>query len=141
MIDWAGGIENRNYGIKRITDSQKLLELLSIIFSLVMIAGALVFYAWVRSQIISMGYTGQQLQAQEESLLRDQRKLVLEEQTLKNPERVDAIARAELGMTPLRANQLLTPQMQNLESLGPNTLALSDSSHPSAEVRKSPITD
>ncbi len=140
-MDWVGGIEDRNYGIRRITDSQKLQELLCIISSLAMVAGALFFYAWIRSQIVSMGYTQQQLQAQEESLLREQRKLILEEQTLKNPERVDAIARAELGMTPLRASQLLTPQLQNVESIGPNTLALASPSHSSAEIRKSSIND
>ena len=56
MNDWAGGSESRNYGIKRITDPQKLSELLWIIFSLSMVAAALLFYAWVRNQIISIGY-------------------------------------------------------------------------------------
>ncbi len=140
-MDWAGGIEDRNYGIRRITDSQKLSELLWIISSLAMVAGALLFYAWIRSQIVSMGYAQQQLQAQEESLLREQRKLILEEQTLKNPERIDAIARVELGMTPLRASQLLTPQLQNVESIGPNTLALASPSRSSAEIRKSSVND
>ncbi len=140
-MDWVGGIEDRNYGIRRITDSQKLSELLWIISSLAMVAGALLFYAWIRSQIVSMGYAQQQLQAQEESLLREQRKLILEEQTLKNPERIDAIARVELGMTPLRASQLLTPQLQNVESIGPNTLALASPSRSSAEIRKSSVND
>ena len=141
MIDWAGGIENRNYGIKRVTDPQKLSELLWIIFSLVMVAGALLFYAWVRSQIISMGYNSQQLQAQGESLRGAQRNLILEEQILKNPERIDTIARNQLGMIRLRTNQLITPQFQDVEPIGSDTLALANTSDSSAEARKSPATN
>ncbi|HYK90992.1 MAG TPA: cell division protein FtsL [Acidobacteriota bacterium] len=141
MIDWACGIENRNYGIKRITDPQKLSELLWIIFSLAMVAGVLLFYASIRSQITSMGYSVQQLRAQEDTLVSDQRKLILEEQTLKNPERIEKIARVDLGMTRLRTDQLLMPQYQDVEPLGSNTLALANPSRASAEARKSPITD
>jgi cell division protein FtsL len=141
MIDWADGIENRNYGIKRITDPQKLSELLWIIFSLVMLAGSLLFYAWVRNQIISMGYTGQQLQAQENFLLGAQRNLILEEQTLKNPERIETIARTQLGMIRLRTNQLITPQLQDVESMGSNDLALANTPNSSAEARKNTATN
>ncbi len=141
MIDWVGGIENRNYGIKRITDPQKLSELLGIILSLATIAGVLLVYAWIRSQIIDIGYSGQQLRAQEECLVREQRKLVLEEQTLKNPERVETLARVELGMTRLRANQLLTPQFQNLETIGTTALALTSVPESTPETKKIPVTD
>jgi cell division protein FtsL len=141
MIDWAGGIEDRNYGIKRITDPQKLSELLWIIFSLVVVAGALLFYAWARSQIISIGYNSQQLQAQEESLRGAQRNLILEEQILKNPERIDTIARNQLGMIRLRTSQLITPQFQDVEPIGSDTLALADTSDSSAEARKNPASN
>jgi len=73
MIDWSSETENRNYGIKRMTDSKRLSELLWIISSLAVVAGMLCFYAWIRSQIIHVGYISQQLQALEESLLRVQK--------------------------------------------------------------------
>jgi len=129
MIDWAGGMENRNYGIKRITNPQKMAELLWIIFSLVMVGGALLFYAWVRSQIINTGYKGQQLRVQEENLLRENKKLIVQEAILKDPERIDYIARTDLAMTRLRANQIITPQFQDVEAVGPNTLALAQTAN------------
>jgi cell division protein FtsL len=141
MHDWAGEIADRNYGIKRITDPQKLSELLAIIFSLALIAATLLFYAWNRSQIVSIGYASQQLQAQEEYLLHEERSLVLEEQTLKNPERIEAIARTQLGMIPLRASQLLTPQLPGVAPAGPVTLALAESSGSTVEARKSSATN
>ena len=70
-----------------------------------------------------------------------QKNLILEEQILKNPERVETIARNDLGMMPLRANQLMTPQYQGVESIGPNTLALVNASNPSAETRKNPASN
>ncbi len=141
MYDWAGGSEDRNYGIKRITDPRKLSELLRIILSLSVIAGALLFYSWVRSQIIGIGYESQQLQAQEQNLLSVEKNLILEEQTLKNPERIEAIARNDLGMMRLRANQVLTPPNQGAESIGPNTLALATGSDSAAGTQKVPASN
>jgi cell division protein FtsL len=141
MVDWAGGSENRNYGIKRITDPQKLSELLWIIFSLVMVAGALLFYAWIRSQIISVGYKSQQLQVQEQSLLHVNEKLIVQEAILKDPGRIDYIARNDLGMIRLRTNQIITPQFQDVEAIGPNTLAVAHIANSSAEERKGPATN
>ena len=51
-----------------------------------MIAAALLFYSWVRSQIVNTGYESQSLFAVKESLLRTQTQLILEEDTLRNPE-------------------------------------------------------
>jgi len=141
MVDWAGGSEHRNYGIKRITDPQKLSELLWIIFSLVLVAGALLFYAWIRSQIISIGYKGQQLQVQEQNLLRVNEKLIVQEAILKDPERIDYIARNDLGMTRLRTNQIIAPQFQDMEAIGPNTLALVQTANSATEARKSPAAN
>ena len=90
-----------------------------------MIAAALLFYAWVRSQIVNTGYESQSLFAAKESLLRTQTRLVLEEETLRNPERIDLIARNDLGMVPLRPNQFILPPFQDV-SLS-NKLAMADS--------------
>ncbi len=127
MTDWADGIETRNYGIKSEIDASVLSELMRTIIALAMIAGALLFYSWVRSQIVNTGYEGQSLFAAEESLLRTQKKLILEEETLRNPERIDLIARNDLGMTPLRPNQFILPQFQDVERGLSNTMAMADS--------------
>lgn len=124
MIDWAEETADRNYGIGRKTDRRCVSELLKIILSLVAVSAALLFCSWVRSQIISIGYESQKLLAVEESLLRDQKGLILEEETLKNPERIDSIARNQLGLTPLHPNQLIPAAFQDLGFGGAGTLAM-----------------
>jgi cell division protein FtsL len=124
MIDWADGIETRNYGIKSEINAHMLSELMRMIVSLALIAGALLFYSWVRNQLLETGYQTQKLFASEETLLRTEQKLILEEETLTNPERIDLIARNDLGMTPLRPNQLIIPQFSGLERSEFNTVAM-----------------
>jgi cell division protein FtsL len=124
MTDWAAGIETRNYGIRSEIDGYMLSELMRSIVALAMVAGALLFFSWVRSQIVSIGYESQKLFAEEESLLRTQRKLILEEETLRNPERIDAIARNQLGLVPLRPNQLIQPQIRNAAIGAPEAMAM-----------------
>ncbi len=97
MTDWADGIETRNYGIKNELDVPMLSELMRIIVALAMVAGALLFYSWIRSQIVNTGYESQSLFAEEESLMRTHERLVLEKEVLRNPERIDTIARNEFG--------------------------------------------
>ncbi len=110
MTDWAEGIESRNYGIKREIDMGMLSDLFRVIIALVMVAGALVFYSWMQNQIVNTGYESQNLFVEEQMLLRVQTKLILEEETLRNPGRIDLIARNDLGLAPLRPAQMLFPQ-------------------------------
>src|ERR1041385_3064446 len=104
MTDFSLGDEFRNYGIKRQTDVRNLTENLCVIFSFVMLAAVLLFYAWVRNRLVTLGYEEQNLQKREQVLTRSQQSLILEEEVLKSPDRIDAIARNELGMIPIRAN-------------------------------------
>jgi cell division protein FtsL len=134
MTDWAEGIETRNYGIKNEFDAGMLSELMRVIVALVIVAGSLLFYSWVRSQIVNTGYESQRLFTEEASLLRIKKSLILEEETLRNPERIDALARNELKMAPLRPNQLL-PQMQDVERGASNAIAMVDSE--ATDARKS----
>jgi cell division protein FtsL len=127
MIDWADGIETRNFGIKSDIDTDVLSELMRTVFALVMIASALLFYSWVRSQIVNTGYEIQSLVQVEDSLLRTQKRLILEEETLGNPQRIDDIARNELGMNPLHPNQLILPPTQEVRHDSSGTIAMADS--------------
>ena len=127
MTDWADGIETRNYGIKNEIDVHMLSELMRIIIALAMVAGALLFYSWIRNQIVNTGYESQNLFAAEESLLRAQKRLALEEEILRNPERIDIIARNDLGMTPLHPSQLILPQIGDVERGLSNQMAMADS--------------
>lgn len=116
MTDWADGIQERNYGIRNEINANVLSEMMGVIIPLAVIAGVLLSYSWTRSQIINTGYESQQLFAQEQSLLRMKKSLALEEETLRNPERIDLIARLELGMTPLRPNQVILPRIDETDA-------------------------
>jgi cell division protein FtsL len=130
MTDWADGIETRNYGIRNEIDASMLSELMRTIIPLAMIACALLFYSWVRSQIINTGYESQGLSAAEKSQMSVQKWLMLEEATLTNPERIDSIARNELGMTTASPGQFILPQQQEMEPSLSNKLAMADSEIP-----------
>jgi hypothetical protein len=126
MTDWADGIETRNYGIRSEIDASMLSELMRTIIPLAMVACALLFYSWIRSQIVNTGYEGQSLAAAEVSLKRTQQRLMIQEAMLISPEYIDFIARNELGMTPVRPNQFILPQQQDLEPGLSNALAMAD---------------
>ena len=109
MTDWVYENENRNYGIKKKTGINAR-ELFWVLFLLIPITGTLIFHLWVRGQITYTGYEMQKLSQREESLLRMQEKLVVKEEILQSPARIDRVARVRLGMTPLRPDQVLPPR-------------------------------
>jgi cell division protein FtsL len=127
MTDWADSIELRNNGIKCVIDARILSDLLRNIISLVMIAGALLFYSWTRGQIVETGYQTQNLLKIEESLLDMQEQLIAEEGTWSDPRRIDLIATRDLGMILLHPNQLILPPMESDIQNIPDSLALADS--------------
>ncbi len=141
MVDWAGGTELRNYGIKMRTDRRNLVDLLSITLPALMIGIVLLFYAWTRSRIVDMGYEEQSLEAQEKNILRIQNSLILEEETLKNPARIDSIARNDLGMVLVRTNQLVAPQLQDTQVPGSTDMAMANPAPSVVEPRKIPATN
>ncbi len=124
MTDWADEIEIRNNGIKCVIDSRVLSELLRTIISLVLIAGALLFYSWVRSQIVYTGYESQKLFSDEERLLDIQANLIAEEEILTSPRRIYGIATRELGMTKLRPTQMVLPPIQTRDRDSFDSLAM-----------------
>ncbi len=124
MTDWADGSEMRNNGIKCVIDARIVSEFLRTIVSLGMIGGALLFFSWVRGQIVDTGYESQRLFETEEALLGIEEKLVLEEETLTNPERIERLATLELGMARLRPGQLILPQPETGDRGMPASLAL-----------------
>jgi cell division protein FtsL len=126
MKDWADGTETRNYGIKCKIETGILMELMRIIVVFALVAGAFLYYSWTRSHIISAGYEIQNLSAEEESLLRTQKTLILEEETLRNPQRIDIIARDKLGMVPLRPNQLIPSRLGDVRNGTSDEMAMAD---------------
>jgi cell division protein FtsL len=131
MTDWAEGIEERNFGIRtEIKTKDIFYDFVKTIIPIAAIAGALLFYSWVRSEIINVGYETQNLFELEQSLSQKQKELKLEEKTLRDPQRIDNIARIELGMTPLRPNQFMESPAQAPDRNLSDSIAMSESEAP-----------
>jgi cell division protein FtsL len=109
MTDWADGIEIHNNGIKCVIDTRTLSELLRTIIAFGMIIGALLFYSWVRTQIVYTGYDIQKFSEKEASLLEDEKNLILTYETLTSPQHIHKIATRDLGMAKLQPNQIIQP--------------------------------
>jgi cell division protein FtsL len=110
MTDWVYESENRNYGIKK-KSGIRARELFLALFLLVSMAGPIIFRLWVSGQITDTGYKIQELSQREESLMRMQEKLIVKEEILQSPERIEHVARIVLGMEPLRPEQVLAPRI------------------------------
>ena len=113
--DWAAGDQERNYAIRHKTDLGALTDHFWTILGLSLLAAVLVFLAWSRSRIVSIGYESQQLHSLEQALVRSQKALALEEATLKDPARIDTAAR-RMGLAPVRASQLLPVPYRDFEA-------------------------
>ena len=125
MTDWIYESEKRNYGIKKRTGINAR-ELFRILLLLIPVTGAFIFQLWVRSEITDTGYKTQELKRIEESLTKTQEKLIVKEEILQSPERIDRIARGRLGMEPLRPDQVLAPRTPYAAS-GNSVVAMANS--------------
>lgn len=135
--DWIAGVETKNYKIPRGMDPVHLRGLLMSMFCVLMIAGALIGYLWLRGRIVDMGYAVQHLKETEATLTRMENSLILEEETLKRPERIDFIARTELAMEPLSPYQRLAPRFREISSGQPAPLILANVRTTNVQPRRS----
>lgn len=115
MNDWSIGVEDRNYKIAHRIDSRNVADLLASILCFVMLAGAMTFCVWTRYRNIALGYELQTMKEAEQSLVRLERRQILDEELLKNPERIDSIARNELAMEPMEPYQRITAGISDME--------------------------
>ena len=138
MLDFAAGIESKNYGLRKTSDLRTLLDSLKILFPLVMIAGALSFHIWICSQNIQVGYQNQQLNDEQADLINTQKQLIIEEQTLKDLEKLETLALGPMGMIIPSADQFIlstTPEeweLENSEALALGNLSTPEMNAPSA---------
>jgi cell division protein FtsL len=124
MRDWSSEIEIRNYSIDRKIDRKHFLDMMGVILSLLLVAGVLFFHSWVRTRIVHIGYEITDLQRQEEELLKEAKTLILEEETLKSPARIEEIAINKLGMVRLRPNQVIRTTHRATPSSNRTSLAM-----------------
>ena len=136
MLDFAAGIESKNYGLRKTSDFRTLLDSLKILFPLAMIAGALSFHIWICSQNIQIGYQNQKLNDQETDLMDTQKQLILEEQTLKDLKTLETIAMGKLGMIIPPADRIILSSTPEEWDLGNSeALALGNLSTPEMKAQ------
>ncbi|MFZ0739510.1 MAG: cell division protein FtsL [Candidatus Acidiferrales bacterium] len=63
------------------------------------LASCLLFYAWQHFECIQLRYTLEQLQSEKSQAAQLNQQLHLEDDSLRSPMRIDAIARQQLGLT------------------------------------------
>ena len=102
-------LENRiNNNVVREPDARSHRDYIVVtIFGAVFLFGLFV-YAWQHYQWIQYGYRIEEAQKKKEQLTEVSRQLRLERASLRNPQRIDAIARRDLGMTVPVPGQLVT---------------------------------
>jgi cell division protein FtsL len=65
-------------------------------------------YGWQHYQSIQYGYRIEEARKKKDQLAEVERQLILEKEHLRNPQRIDSIARRDLGMVIPAAGQLVT---------------------------------
>jgi cell division protein FtsL len=97
-----------------------LLTSLAVIFVM-----GLLFYGWQQYRWLNLGYEIERLQKQRDDLLEYQRQLVLQRDSLGRDQRIDYIARTQLGMVIAAPGQIvtLTPDVPGAAPVTPDEAA------------------
>jgi cell division protein FtsL len=82
-----------------VSVGQVLLHLLPAVFLFALFAGVGILHVTSRVLVVDMGYRLSKAQAEERALTRENDRLKLELATLKNPARLEKLAREKLGMS------------------------------------------
>ena len=105
-IQFEKRINNNN--VVRETDSNHRWEYLFLTLLGGLFLVGLLFYGWQHYRWIQYGYQIEEAQKKKEQLVEMGRQLRLERASLRSPQRIDAIARGELGMVVPVPGQLVT---------------------------------
>jgi cell division protein FtsL len=106
-----------NQSVVREPDAGYRGEYLVMTFIAGLFVLGLLFYGWQHYQWIQYGYRIEEAQKKKEQLAETGRQLRLERASLRDPRRIDSIARGELGMMVPLPGQLVT-----LSTDGPLTI-------------------
>jgi cell division protein FtsL len=96
-----------NEQLVREVDRKRHRELVMLAITGLALAAAVLAYAWQHFEMIRIGYRMEELRMEQEKLLKVQRQLSLERASLTSPDRVEAIATTQLGMTPPTVSQIV----------------------------------
>jgi cell division protein FtsL len=135
-LDWSPDLKSRNYRISRSADSRSLTNMFAGVLCVLLVASSFVCYLWTQNQVVRLGFEEQRLQDAEQNLMRMQTGLILEEEMLKRPERIDFIARNLLAMEPLGPYQRVTPRFREIGATRPDSLLLAGMNRPGEANRR-----
>jgi cell division protein FtsL len=96
-----------NEQLVREVDRKRHRELVMLAITGLALAAAVLAYAWQHFEMIRIGYRMEELRMEQENLLKVQRQLSLERASLTSPDRVEAIATHQLGMTSPTVSQIV----------------------------------
>ena len=97
-----------NMNLVREADTKHRSEYLFFTLLVGLFVVGLFFYGWQHYQWIQYGYRIEEAQKTKEQLAETSRKLRLERASLRDPKRIDSIARGDLGMVVPVPGQLVT---------------------------------
>ncbi len=103
-------VDNRpveNFFLVRERDRRRWRELAWVLFGLLPVALALLGYTWIHLEVRKAGYRIEELEGRVAELQRTERQLELEAAYLTSLERIEKVARQQLGMFKPRLEQYL----------------------------------
>ena len=103
-ICFAKRIDNSR--LVKVNDPRRTREMAMFFVSTVLLFVLVMVYAWQHFSVIEYGYRVEQLRAQRDGMLEMNRALRLEEASLRDPERIDRLARA-MGLAAPQAGQVI----------------------------------
>ena len=93
--------------IRRAIDRRGLLTFAAAVLACALVASAALFHAWVRTRVTEEGYRLSRLSAEHRELVREHERLQLQAAQLRSPQRIEALARARLGMGPVAVDRVV----------------------------------
>ena len=103
-VYFSKGIDNSR--IVKIDDPQRTREMRTFSIALSVLCLLVLSYAWQHFRSIEYGYKISELKSQRDGLVEMNRALRLEEASLRNPERIDVLAR-KMGMVSPQPGQVI----------------------------------
>lgn len=95
---------------QRVLDRRDLRNptfLFSVLAVVVVVVVVTLFYLWTRLMVVNMGYEISGLNKERRELVEENKRLKLEVLTLKSPQRIEEMARRELGLIYPRGEQIV----------------------------------
>ena len=95
-----------NSRLVKVADASRQREMLHFTIALVFLFALVIGYAWQHFSAIEYGYRIEALRTQRDSMVELNRALRLEEASLRDPERIDALAQ-QMGLVAPQAGQVI----------------------------------